>query len=453
MEKNKENIVLFVDDDIHVIEGLLLLFEDDYSVLSASSGKEAIQLIKENESIAVVVMDIKMPNMDGIAAARKIRILRPNLAVIFHTGFAGQYSEDDIDEHEKPFDYIQKGSSVSKLQRAVRNAVKMYELENSTTNALNKISNQYGMVGNSSKMKEIYKIISKVSPSDLKVMILGETGTGKELVAQAIHNNSSRNQQRLVIFNCNHKSPDLVESELFGHSKGAFTGAVKERVGLFEYADGGTVFLDEIGDLDITTQAKILRVLQSGEYQVIGKISKLIKTDVRLICATHHNLFQMVEEKKFREDLYYRLKGGVIQLPPLRERKEDIPLLVSKHADRLTIEKDQMPKYFDKSAMEVLMQYDWPGNVRQLLDTVESLLVMADSDIILDVDVNNYLGNDNMQSSLSQSLTDKTIEFRKNLIVGTLHETKNNINAAARKLQIDPANLRRLIKNYQIDIG
>ena len=368
------------------------------------------------------------------------------------TGFAGEYSEDDISKKEEPFDFIQKGSSVSKLQRAVKNAVKMYNLENTTALSLNLISNQYAMIGNSKKMKEIYKLIHKVSRSDLKVMILGETGTGKELVAQAIHNNSNRNQKRIVIFNCNHKSPDLVESELFGHSKGAFTGAVEERIGLFEYADGGTVFLDEIGDLDITTQAKILRVLQSGEYQVIGKIPELKKTDVRLVCATHHDLVQLVEQKKFREDLYYRLKGGIIQMPPLRERKEDIPLLVSKYVDRLTIEKEQMPKYFDKSAIEIFMQYDWPGNVRQLLDTVESLLVMVESDIIIDTDVKKYLDNKELLPTSSNSLADKTVEFRKNLIVSTLYETKNNINAAARILQIDPANLRRFIKNYQIQV-
>lgn len=453
MQKDNDYSILVVDDDIHVLEGLLLLFEDDYNVLTASSGSEAIKLVQEKKQIAVVVMDIKMPELDGIATAREIRALNRDLPVIFHTGFPGQYSEDDIDTREKPFDYIQKGSSVSKLKRSVKNAVIIYKLQNNSSNSLHLISNQYGMIGNSIKMKEIYKLINKISQSDLKVMILGETGTGKELVAHAIHNNSKRSQNHLVIFSCNHKSPDLVESELFGHSKGAFTGAVEERVGLFEYADSGTVFLDEIGDLDITTQGKILRVLQSGEYQAIGKTPELKSTDVRLICATHHNLEQLVEEKKFREDLYYRLKGAIIQMPPLRERKEDIPLFVSKYADRLTIEKEQMPKYFDKSAMNALIQYDWPGNVRQLFDTVESLIVMSDSDIILDVDVENYFGNDNSLSITSNSLADKTIEFRRNLIISTLHETKNNINAAARTLQIDPANLRKLLKNYKIDVG
>lgn len=449
MHKKSSHLILVVDDDRHVIDGLKLLLEDDYNLITASSGKEAIQHVRDKKSIAVVVMDIKMAEMDGIEAARRIREISSDLPIIFHTGFPGEYTEDDIDQNERPFDYIQKGSAVSRLTRSIGNALESFILKTSGDTLIDN-ETLYGMIGRSSRMKEIYGTLKKVSLSDTKVMILGETGTGKELVARAIHKHSSRNNGRLVIFNCNHRAPDLAESELFGHSKGAFTGAIADRVGLFEYADGGTVFLDEIGDLDITTQAKLLRVLETGEFQTIGEVPKLKTTDVRIICATHHDLKGMVDAGKFREDLYYRLKGVVVEMPPLRERREDIPLLVARFVDQLTVEKNQSPKFFDRSAMQLLASWEWPGNVRQLLDTVQSLLVMSDSDVIFDSDVSAYLGIEQMPAKNGSSLAAQTIEFRKSVIISCLHQTDNNINAAARLLEIDQANLRKLIKNYNI---
>ncbi len=447
---NPEYYILLVDDDTNVLEGLVLLLEDDYNIITAPSGAEAIKQVNENKNIAVVVMDIKMSGMDGIEASREIKKIKPDIPIIFHTGFPGEYSEDHIDKEEKPFDYIQKGSASSKLTRSIKNGLRAYLLKSTDANDSFNPESSYGMIGKSALMKEVYSIIGKVAPSNIKVMILGETGTGKELVARAIHNHSKRKDNRLVIFNCNHKSPDLVESELFGHTKGSFTGAVSDREGLFEYADNGTIFLDEIGDLDITTQAKVLRVLESGEFQTIGETPELKNTDVRILCATHHNLEELVRTGKFREDLYYRLKGIIIILPPLRDRKEDIPKLIAKHTDKLTIEQDQMPKYFDQSAIEVFLQQDWPGNVRQLLDTVESLLILSDSDIILAADVEKYMGTKDSNNMNASSLANKTIEFRKNLIISILYEKDNNINATARELQIDPANLRKLIKSYNI---
>lgn len=451
MTKNRSDYsVLLVDDDKYVLDGLAILLEEDYSLKTASSGSEALRIVADDDEIAVVVLDIKMPGMDGIECAREIRKLRPELPVIFHTGFPGLYSENEISRLEQPFDYVEKGSAVSRLCRSVHNAFEGFLLKRQVADSRLE-SSHMGLVGESLPMQAIRQAIIRVAPTDTKVMILGDTGTGKELVARALYRLSNRSHQRLAIFNCNHKAPDLAESELFGHSKGAFTGAVADRVGLFEYADGGTVFLDEIGDLDITTQAKILRVLESGEYQTVGDTPKLRTTDVRVLCATHRNLEQIVSEGKFREDLYYRLKGVVIKLPTLRERKEDIPLLVSRLVDRLTVGSALMPqKMFDRSAVDALMEQDWPGNVRELFDVVEALLILTDSDIIMDSDVETLLGGKMSDRPISGGLSQRTNEYRKNLIISALQDTNGNVAAAARILEIDPANLRKLIKSLGI---
>ncbi|MCP4705393.1 MAG: sigma-54-dependent Fis family transcriptional regulator, partial [candidate division Zixibacteria bacterium] len=368
MNLSKKYTILLVDDDEQVLEMLDDIFKDKYTTILAKSGKEAIEIVRQHDSIATVVMDIKMPDVDGITAAREIRTIQPDIPVIFHTGYPGDYDEDAIDFDEKPFDYILKGEPVAKLIRSVRNAVESYHLKKDNKILSTHAETNFGLIGQTSSMREVYRLINKIAPTNSKIMIIGETGTGKELVARAIHNHSKRKKEKLVIFNCNHRAPDLVESELFGHVKGAFTGAVGDRIGLFEYANGGTVFLDEIGDLDITTQGKLLRVLESGEYHSVGSPNVKI-TDIRLLCATNKDLIKLVEQDKFRQDLYYRLKGIHIQMPPLRKRKEDIPLLVERFKDRQTIEQGLTPKKFDSSAMSVLINYDWPGNVRELLDT------------------------------------------------------------------------------------
>jgi len=447
-KKNKFKI-LIVDDDPQVLQVLYNIFEEDYITLKAESGLEAIDLATKNKDISTVVMDIKMSGMDGIVTARKVRNIIPEIPIIFHTGYPGDYLEDDIDANEKPFDYVEKGESISRLTRSVRNGVESYQLK--TNNKSNINGDAFGLIGNSLAMRNICQLIKKVAASDTKVMILGETGTGKELVARAIHYNSRRKNKKLGVLNCNHKSPDIVESELFGHTKGSFTGAITDRIGLFEYADGGTVFLDEIGDLDITTQAKLLRVLESSEFQKIGSPENLT-CDVRLLCATHRDLEGLVKENRFREDLYYRLKGVIIEIPPLRERTEDIPILIEKFLDRFTIEQGLTPKTFDQSAINAMIEYDWPGNVRQLLDTVETLIILSDSDIIFENDVNNYLKRDSFQSNKgSKKLSIRMRETERNIIIQTLTETNNNKVIAADLLGIDQSNLRKKIKSHSIN--
>ncbi|MBD3258198.1 response regulator [candidate division GN15 bacterium] len=435
--------ILIVDDDRHVLQALEDLLADDYEVLLAASGLEAVDLVNDTEDLAAVVLDIKMTGIDGIETCRKIRALDTQLPVIFHTGYPGEYAEDEIDASEQPFDYVEKGRSVSALIRSVRNAVAASEARRFSDSVFD---GAYGLIGRSLAMRKVFELIRKTAPRDNKVMILGETGTGKGLVARAIHAASRRVNEHFATLACNHKDPGLVESELFGHTKGAYSN-VSGRVGLFEYADGGTVFLDEIGDLDITTQAKLLQVLETGEYRKIG-LPDVRTTDCRMLCATHKDLQQMVGEGTFREDLYYRLRGIQIELPPLRSRREDIPLLVRRFVDRATVEQGLPAKFLHSSAIEAMVEFDWPGNVRQLLDVVESLVVLTDSDLILADDVNNFLHRAVDERLEGVGLNARMREAERTLIIQALVRTKGNAAAAAKILEIDPATLRKKIQRH-----
>lgn len=453
MPESKRDRILLVDDDAMVLEMLKDIFSEEYEIVAVSSGQAAIEAAETYDDFAAVVMDIKMAKMDGITAARRIREIRPEAPIIFHTGHPGEYDESEIDDTEQPFDYVQKGKSVQRLIRSVRNAVESYSLR-LDNKMLCQISEQrYGMIGRSTAMQAVFQLIRKASPNDNKVMILGESGTGKELVARAIHAGSRRAEKPFAILNCNHKAHDIIEAELFGNVKGAFTGADHDRVGLFEYADKGTVFLDEIGDLDLATQTKLLRVLETGEYVKLGSPA-VRRTDVRVLCATHRDLEGMVEESRFRDDLLFRLKGITISLPPLRERKEDIPLLVERFTSQFTVEQGLPPKLFDNAAINVLLQHDWPGNVRQLLETVESLIVLSDSDIIFADDVTKHLKFTLITSpDSSRRLSDKLKEVERTLIIGALAEAKYNVSKAARLLEIDRANLHKKIRLHAIDLS
>lgn len=445
--------ILMVDDDPDVLGTLVELFSESYDVICASSGAEAIEHFGNKSDIAAIVMDIKMAEMDGIEAARRIKKMNADIPVIFHTGYPGDYDEDEIDENEKPFDYVLKGDAISGLSRAIRNAVENYMLKTDANRLTEHAESAYRMIGKSEAMRRVFSLIASVSRSDSKVIIKGETGTGKELVARAVHYNSHRKDQRLAILNCNHKSPDLIESELFGHVKGAFTSAVEDRIGLFEYADNGSVFLDEIGDLDVTTQAKLLRVLETGEYQRLGEPDTR-KTDCRVICATHRNLEVLVKDGMFREDLYYRLRGVVIPLPPLRDHKEDISLMVRCFVDRLTVGQGLRPKIIDSSAMKALIDYDWPGNVRQLYNTIDSAITLTNSDIILADDIQPYIGETEINNDdTSATMTQQLRNLERTLMIGALTSTSFNVTAAARILGIDRSNLQKKIASHGIELS
>ncbi|MBU0984327.1 MAG: sigma-54 dependent transcriptional regulator [candidate division Zixibacteria bacterium] len=453
MNENSRPKILLVDDDAMSLEALVGLFQEDYTCVTASSGPRAVDQVRRISDIAAVVMDIKMPGMDGIVAAREIRSLVPAINIIFHTAFPGRYDEDEINEQEQPFEFVRKGSPVSRLTRAVRNAVRSYLSGQTVREPRFRDDSTFGLIGQSRAMQEVYALLRRVQKKDGRVMITGETGTGKELVARAIHAGSSRQHKRLAIYRCNRRGQDLTESELFGHVRGAFTGAIGDRKGLFEHANSGIVFLDEIADLDHNTQTKILGVLESGEFTRVGS-PDVQYADVRVLCATHKDLDTLMAEGAFREDLYYRLKGIRIHLPPLRERKEDIKELVECFARRFTIEQGQPPRTFSASAMQAFLDYDWPGNVRHLLGAVESLIVLSDADEISGDEVCRYLevNRPTRAPQGSRAYEERMTQFRRQILIETLVETNNNVSAAARILDMDRGYLSRLIRKLDIDM-
>jgi two-component system nitrogen regulation response regulator NtrX len=449
--------ILLIDDDPAVLEALRQTFIDDYEVMTAQSGEEGIASIqREGQRLDAVVLDIRMAKMDGLETATRIQAINPEIPIIFHTGYPGEYSQTEIDSKHQPYDYVSKSEHPARLLRSVRNAVSCHRLKYSSEDLIANAREQYGLVGKSTAMQEIYRTIEKIAPTDNKVVILGQTGTGKELIARAIHQRGTRADKRLAIFNCNHKAPDLVESELFGHLRGSFTGAVQDRIGMFEYADTGTLFLDEIGDLDITTQGKLLRVLETGEMHRLGS-PEVIRVDVRLVCATNRDLVKLVAERKFREDLYYRLKGITITIPPLSERREDIPDLIDYFMEEYAQKKGDGLKVFERSARDLLLEFDWPGNVRQLLDTVQSIIDLSPSYFVSRDEVHKYLGqasefseqSDNGHNSLAKQVKD----FKRLVLIRTLDSNGNNVSAAARSLNVDASNLRKLLKSLDVQIG
>ena len=445
--------ILFVDDDALVLETLRTLFGEEYDVVLASSGQEALTILKDDSLFDAIILDIKMAKMDGLQTASRIKEIDQDIPLIFHTGYPGEYSETEIENNFRPFDYVCKGESPSRLQRAVRHAVSLHRLSRRSLDLAEHARLHFGMVGRSSAMLDIYQTIEKIAVTNNKVIICGATGTGKELVARAIHHTSRRSTEKLVICNCNHRPPDLVETELFGHLRGSFTGAVADRVGLFEYANGGTLFLDEIGDLDITTQGKILRVLETGEMNRIGG-PETITVNVRLICATHRDLEGMVSKKEFREDLYYRLKGVTITMPALSERRDDIPELVDYFIESHCRHEGIAIKLFEPSARDLLVDYDWPGNVRQLMDTVQSLIDLTPSQFITRQEVSSYLGVDEGAGQLRpRAFSEQVKEFKRRLVIKALDRNAQNVRGAARELSMDPSNLRKVMKDLGIAQG
>jgi DNA-binding NtrC family response regulator len=444
--------VLIVDDDALVLEALKQTFMDDYRVVAASTGEEAVAAVKSDHDLDTVVLDIRMAKMDGLQTARLIRQISPELPIIFHTGYPGEYSESRIEKDHQPFDYVGKNEQPERLVRAVKNAVSFYRLKADSATLVSLAHRHFGMVGKSRAMQEIYQTIEKIAPTNNKVMIFGQTGTGKELVARAIHKRSRRAGARLVILNCNHKPPDLVESELFGHLRGSFTGAIADRMGLLEYADGGTLFLDEISDLDMTTQAKLLRVIETGEMQRIGS-PEVTYVNVRCMCATNRDLVKLVDESKFREDLFYRLKGVTITIPPLKQRREDIPELIDFFVEDYSLKEGDGIKIFEPAARDLLVEYDWPGNVRQLLDTVQSLIGLSISSFITRQEVENYLAYSNDGHDSAGSFHERVCEFKRTIIIQALARNNNNVSASARELSLDPSNLRKMIKDLGLNRG
>lgn len=443
--------ILIVDDNVAVREALEDLFTNEYDVLVAESGQQALDTLSAVPEILTVILDIRMAKMDGFETTGRIRTLGSDIPIVFHTAFAGEYSGQQIEQEHHPYDLVGKNEHPLRLIRSVRNAVAYQQLRRNPETLIRTARSEYGLIGKSAAMQQVYRLISQVAPSESKVMIVGATGTGKELIARAIHRASGRAQNRFAVLNCNFRSPEMIDSELFGHVRGAFTGASADRTGLFEFADSGTIFLDEIADLDLVSQGKILRVLETGELSRVGS-GEPIRVNVRVISAGHRHLSEAVQQGKFREDLYFRLCGITIEVPTLNDRREDIPDLVSFFLEEHAARHHQSTRILEKGALDVLLRHDWTGNVRQLRSVIHALVDSSPSFFVGVDRVQQFLGATPEQLSSKTSLRQQTMEFRRQAIISALHQCDGNISAAARILEMDRSNLRHLILDLNISL-
>jgi len=380
--------ILIIDDEKAIRKTLSeILSYEGYKIEEAGDGEEGLKKLSE-KAYDIVVCDIKMPKLDGIEFLEKAKAVNADIPVIM---ISGHGNIDTAVEAVKKgaFDYISKPPDLNRLLITLRNALDKQNLVTETKVLKRKVGKVLEMVGTSPAIQMIKDTIDKVAPTDARVLITGENGVGKELVARWLHEKSNRNSGPIVEVNCAAIPGELIESELFGHEKGSFTSAVKQRIGKFETANGGTLFLDEIGDMSLTAQAKVLRALQEGKITRVGG-EKDINVDVRVVAATNKDLLKEVEEKNFRLDLYHRLGVIIIHVPSLNERREDIPLLVDYFLDIIASEYGQPKKQVDKAAIDALQAYNWTGNIRELRNVVERLVILSGKSISL-ADVENYV--------------------------------------------------------------
>jgi len=376
--------ILIVEDERSMREVLKILLEEEaYTVTTASDGMEGIERIRTN-IFDLVITDIKMPKADGFEVLREVKEISPNTVVLMVTAFGT--TESAIEAMKQgAYDYVHKPFKIDEIRLIVQKALEKKQLREELSLLREKFQSSFGLeniIGKSDKMQDLFKLIPKVANSNSTVLIAGESGTGKELVATALHNLSPRKNKNFVTINCATFPEGLLESEMFGHMKGSFTGAVYSKSGLFEVADGGSFFLDEIGEMPLTLQSKLLRVLENGTFRRVGGTSD-IKVDVRVISATNKNIMDEVSSGNFREDLYYRLNVVPVTIPPLRERKEDIPLLL----EHFFFKYSKTPRKISPEALHLLISYPWKGNIRELENIVERTALLCDKDVIMPEDL------------------------------------------------------------------
>lgn len=380
---------ILVIDDERAIRNVLkdILSNEGYKIDEAADGEEGLKKFMAT-NFDVVLCDIKMPKMDGLEFLQKATEANPDVPIIMISGHGN--IETAVEAVKKAaFDYISKPPDLNRLLITIRNATDKNVLVKETKTLKRKVSKTQEIIGESEAIKQIKNTIEKVAPTDARVLVTGENGSGKELVARWLHEKSNRSSGQLVEVNCAAIPSELIESELFGHEKGSFTSAIKQRIGKFEQASGGTLFLDEIGDMSLSAQAKVLRALQEGKITRVGG-DKEIAVDVRVVAATNKDLLKEVEDKNFRLDLYHRLSVILIHVPSLNERRDDIPLLVNKFLKEIAEEYGQPAKSIDKKALESLQQHNWTGNIRELRNVVERLIILSGKVITVE-DVANYV--------------------------------------------------------------
>jgi len=451
--------ILVVDDENDIRISLTGILEDEgYQVLCASSGVEALEAVRQDLP-DLVLLDIWMPGLDGLETLENLKSLFPHLTVIMISGH-GTIETAVRSTKLGAFDFIEKPLSLDKVLITVSNALRMKELRVENEELKRAVGNEYELVGGSQAVTELREQIMRVAPTNASVLVTGENGTGKELVARSIHYYSQRANKPFIAINCAAIPEELIESELFGHEKGAFTGALTQKKGRFDLADGGTLFLDEIGDMSLRTQAKILRILQERCFERVGG-NRLVSVDVRIIAATNKVLQEEIQTGRFREDLYYRLNVIPFRVPALRERPGDIALLVGHFVKQFYHHEGREPKIFQKETLELLSRHDWPGNVRELKNIVERILIMTPGRVIAPEDVPG-LSVDRSQPAETAlrpesgtapgTLREAREGFERDFIVQKLEENDWNISRTAEIIELERSNLHRKIKSYGIDV-
>ncbi len=449
--------ILVVDDEKSILQSLSgILSDEGYEALTAESGAEALDHIKE-AAPDLVLLDIWMPGIDGIETLKRIKEDNPNLQVIMMSGH-GNIETAVKATKMGAYDFVEKPLSLEKLVLSIKNALEYYRLEEEVNLLRAKDRNKYQITGNSQAIKDLKEQIHIVAPTNAWVLISGDNGTGKELVAHTIHLLSRRSHKPMVEVNCAAIPEDLIESELFGHEKGAFTGASTMRKGKFDSAHEGTIFLDEIGDMSLKAQSKTLRILQEQKFERVGG-AKTIHVDVRVIAATNKDLEAEIEKGTFRDDLYFRLNVIPIRVPPLKDRIEDIPDLVQEFVSEFSLTTNIEAKEVSESAIGLLQKYDWPGNVRELKNLIERLMIMVPGTTIHDKDIpppynrTSPASGDFEPTIISSSLKEAKNQFEKAFIEAKLREFNGNISQTAEAIGIERSNLHKKIRGYQLDSG
>lgn len=469
----KKEKILVVDDQIEILNALERQLKDDYKVYTSSNGEEALGLVEKN-IFAVVLADQRMPGMTGVDFFDKSMSIQPEIVRILITAYADIQASIDAVNKGQIYYYVSKPWEPDELRLIVQRAVERFDLQRKNkqlTAELKKANEQLkreniylrqniqeeyeftNIIGHSPKMLDVFKLTSKVIKTPTTVLLLGETGTGKELLAKAIHFNSDRSSVNYIAQNCGALPDSLLESELFGHVRGAFTGAISDRKGIFELADKGSVFLDEIADTSPALQLRLLRILQEGEFKPVGG-TKTITVDVRIIAATNKNLEEEVSSGRFREDLYYRLNVFPIHLPPLRERQGDIPDLVNFFIDRYSKRMKKIITGIESEALELLEKAAFPGNIRELENEIERFLTLADDNSAITKELLSprfhSSTNENLKPLSGDTLKDQVEDLEKNLIIHALKDTNGNILQAAKILKLSRAGLHKKLNRYKI---
>jgi len=448
----KQPAILIVDDERNTREGLQRALQDRYDVLLAEDSQKAVQTL-ESTPVDVMLTDLRMPGVDGMGLLRRAMSLTNPPVCIMMTAYGS--IENAVQAMQAgAYHYITKPVNLDELELVIQRALHSRRIETENVNLREQINHKFGLeniIGEAPPMQQVFETIRQVAPSRATVLITGETGTGKELIAKAIHNLSPRKNAAFIAVHAAALPTSLLESELFGHEKGSFTGAVERRIGRFELADGGTLFLDEVGELEPQMQVKLLRVLEERAFERVGG-AKTLQVDVRLVAATNKQLKKLVSEGKFRDDLFYRLSVVTVDLPPLRERREDIPLLVREFLQEFGRENGKQVRELTPEALNMLLAYDWPGNVRELRNAIEQMVVLARAERLTVRDVPAAIRGGADLTMINVVRPGMTVEdAERQLIVQALKEMDGNRTKAAQKIGISRRTLHRKLKEYALE--